>query len=94
MSTIGTITAARPDSAAFGAAIGTRFALALLADANDGLGASGAPASPQPPAVPAIPLETGVDFSTLFAIRYAAALRAASRRKTGDQRSRKEGSSW
>jgi hypothetical protein len=90
MSTIGTMT--RPD-ATFAAALGTRFALALLAEATEARDAKAAPAAPQPQG-PAIPLQTGVECSTLFAVRFAAALRAATRRKNTDPHSRKEGSSW
>jgi hypothetical protein len=93
MSIIGTVSAPRPDVFAHGPSLGTRLALELLAAATDRADAA-APASPASP-VPAIPLETGVDFTTLFAVRYAAALRAVSRRRAPkDQRSRKEGQSW
>jgi hypothetical protein len=94
MSMIGTVSTPRQDGFAHGPSLATRLALGLLTDATDGSSAAGAPASPASP-VPAIPLETGVDFTTLFAVRYAAALRAVSRRRDPkDQRSRKEGSSW
>jgi hypothetical protein len=93
MSIVGTVSAPRQDGVAFGPSLATRLALGLIADKSDGNAPSTAPASSAP--VPAIPLETGVDFTTLFAVRYAAALRAVSRRRDPkDQRSRKEGSSW
>jgi len=93
MSIVGTATAPRLDGVALGPSF-TRLALGLIAETADGTSASGAPASPAA-SVPAIPLETGVDFTTLFAVRYAAALRAVERRRDRkDQRPRKEGSSW
>jgi hypothetical protein len=93
MSIVGTVSAPRQDGVAFGPSLATRLALGLIADKADGTAAPAAPASSTP--VPAIPLETGVDFTTLFAVRYAAALRAVERRRDRkDQRPRKEGSSW
>jgi hypothetical protein len=94
MSIVGTVSAPRQDGVAFGPSLATRLALGLIADKSDGNAPSTAPASSAP--VPAIPLETGVDFTTLFAVRYAAALRAVERRRRDrkEQRSRKEGSSW
>lgn len=88
MSIVGTLSAPRQDGVALGPSL-TRLALGLIAETADGNSASAAPAS-------AIPLETGVDFTTLFAVRYAAALRAVERRRRDrkEQRSRKEGSSW
>ncbi|HTI87229.1 MAG TPA: hypothetical protein VL966_11540 [Alphaproteobacteria bacterium] len=93
MSIVGTLSAPRQDGVALGPSL-TRLALGLIVETADGKSASAAPASPAAPA-PAIPLETGVDFTTLFAVRYAAALRAVERRREPkDQRPRKEGSSW
>jgi hypothetical protein len=91
MSIVGTVSAPRQDGVAFGPSLATRLALGLIADKAEGTSAPATPAS----SAPAIPLETGVDFTTLFAVRYAAALRAVERRRDPkDQRSRKEGSSW